>query len=72
MKCKYLLLLALTFISCGIEFEVDLREVNDNATMANAETVLGVSIDPNQTWTAIQEKSITITADAPLDDIAKV
>ena len=52
--------------------EVDLTQVNDDMTMANAETVLGVKIDPNHTWTAIKEYSITVTADAPLEDVAQV
>ena len=73
MKCKYLFLLpALALVSCGLDMEVDLTQVNDDATMANAETVLGVKIDPNHTWTAIKEHSITVTADAPLDDVTKV
>ena len=73
MKCKYLFLLpALALVSCGLDMEVDLTQVNDDMSMANAENVLGVKIDPNHTWTAIKEYSITVTADAPLEDVAQV
>lgn len=73
MKCKYLFLLsAIALAACGNEFEFDNTKIHDETVAANAEAMLGVTIDPNHNWTAIEGGSITITADAPLDDIAKV
>ena len=73
MKCKYFFLLAaLALTACGHDYEFDNTKIHEETVAANAEAVLGITIDPNHTWTAIKEGSITIAADAPLDDIAKV
>ena len=72
MKCKYLLLLsAFAVVSC-VKPKIDFTQVNDEMVTSNAETALGVTIDPNQTWSGIMHGSITVTADADLDDIVKV
>ena len=72
MKCKYLFLLsALLFVSC-MKYEMDENQFNEEQIKYNTEQTLGVSIDPEQTWADITNGSITIKADADLDDIVKV
>ena len=39
---------------------------------ANAESVLGITLDPNHDWSNVTNKTVTITANANLDDIVKV
>lgn len=62
----------LTACTEKIDFETARTEVNQELVKANAETTLGVTIDPSQTWSSIQTGSVTITADADMDDIVKV
>ena len=72
MKCKYLFLLsALLLVSC-MKYEMDENQFNEEQIKYNTEQTLGVSIDPEQTWADITNGSITIKADADLDDIVKV
>lgn len=72
MKCKYLFLLsALLLVSC-VKYEIDENQFNEEQVKYNTEQTLGVSIDPEQTWADITNGSITIKADADLDDIVKV
>lgn len=73
MKSKYLFLFAAIFyVSCGEKFDFDQATIEKMAVENNAKEVLGITVDPNHTWSAIQTGSVTITADAPLEDIAKV
>ena len=73
MKYKYLFLLsALALVSCGESYELDDTQFNEEAIRLNTEKTLGVEIDPEHTWADIENGSITITADADLDDIVKV
>ena len=62
----------LTACTEKIDFEAARTEVNQELVKANAETTLGVTIDPSQTWSSIQTGSVTISADADMDDITKV
>ena len=72
MKCKYLFLLsALLLVSC-VKYEIDENQFNEEQVKYNTEQTLGVSIDPEQTWADITNGSITIKADADLEDIVKV
>lgn len=45
---------------------------SDKERVEYAEKVLGVTIDPNQDWVLTSEYSVSITADADLNDISKV
>lgn len=73
MKCKYLFLLSsVLLVSCGMEMELSQEEFYEQSEKYNAEKKLGVTIDPNHTWSSVTKGSITITADAPLNDIVKV
>lgn len=58
----------LTFTSCGHNFDTISY---DEVARENAENIFGL-IDPKQDWNMISSGSITITADAPLEDIVKV
>ncbi len=67
---KKILLLALgltTLIGCRHDFDIDHSEF----VKSNAEKLLGV-IDPNQDWNSITTGTISITADASLQNIVKV
>ena len=58
---------ALAFSSCSHDFDFD-----DTAIInANSEKIFGL-IDPRHDWNTINSGSITITADADLNDIVKV
>ena len=58
---------ALAFASCSHDFDFD-----DTAIInANSEKIFGL-IDPRHDWNTINSGSITITADADLNDIVKV
>ncbi len=58
----------LAFSSCAKDFNsYDPSEEIKN----NAENVFGI-IDPNQDWRTVTSGTVTITANADLDDIAKV
>ena len=57
----------LAFSSCAKEFNYDpSEEINENA-----ENIFGI-IDPNQDWRTVTSGTVTVTANAALDDIAKV
>ena len=84
---RRLLLLSLVtsvFVSCSHDFgtygsqidpstlkDKDPNEVTKEDIQANVANIFG-AIDPNQDWNLINEGSISIFADAPLSDIAKV
>lgn len=73
MKYKYLFFIsALLLISCGKGYELDDTQFNEESIKFNTEKTLGVTIDPEQTWADITNGSITIKADADLEDIVKV
>ena len=74
MKCKYLFLLSalLLLVSCGLDHDLINQQIYEESVKQNAEKKLGVTIDPNHTWSSVTQNSITITADAPLSDISKV
>ena len=72
MKCKYLFLLSLaSLVSCN-SIDYDPTQINEEVVKHNTEITLGVTIDPNHTWNTIQSGTITVTADADLEDIVKV
>ena len=52
--------------------EFDPTQINQEVVKHNTEITLGVTIDPNHTWNTIQSGTVTVTADADLDDIVKV
>lgn len=57
----------LAFSSCAEDFNYDpSKEINENA-----QKIFGI-IDPNQDWRTYTSGSVSITANADLDDIAKV
>ena len=57
----------LTFSSCAHEFTYDpTQEINENA-----QNIFGI-IDPNQDWNNITSGTVSITANADLDNITKV
>ena len=57
--------------SCG-KYEFDSSQVNQEIVNQNAKNQLGVEIDPNQDWRPILQGSVTITANADLENIVKV
>ena len=67
-RIKYLAILALIGLSsCTQEFNYDpTQEIQENA-----ENIFGL-IDPNQDWRTTTSGTVTVTANAPLSDIAKV
>lgn len=68
-KLSYLTILgAMTIVSCT---EFDFDSTRSQIIKENAENVFGI-IDPNQDWSCINSGTITISADAPLQNIAKV
>lgn len=72
-KIMILGLTALIVASCGME-EVDLYDqglIDKRDAYANGEKLFG-SIDPEQDWNSIVSGSVTVTADAPLNEIVKV
>ena len=74
MKCKYLFILisAITLVSCGMDHDAINQTIYEESVKYNAEQKLGVTIDPEHTWSAIHTGFVTINADAPLTDIVKV
>ena len=48
------------------------EQIYQESVKNNAAQKLGVTIDPNHTWSSVTKSSISITADAPLIDIQKV
>ena len=73
MKFKNLFLFAAIALlaSCG-KYEFDASLVNQEVTNQNAKNQLGVEIDPNQNWRPIRQGSVTITANADLENIVRV
>ena len=67
-RITYLAILALLGLSsCTQEFNYDpTQEIQENA-----ENIFGL-IDPNQDWRTTTSGTVTVTANAPLSDIAKV
>ena len=74
MKCKYLFLSISAFVlaSCGMDRDAFNEQIYQESVKNNAAQKLGVTIDPNHTWSSVTKSSISITADAPLIDIQKV
>lgn len=64
-KCALITLIALS--SCTQEFNYDPTE----DIKSNAETIFGL-IDPNQDWRTVTSGTVSITANANLDNITKV
>ena len=73
MKFKNLFLFAAIAIvaSCG-KYQFDATQVNQEISLQRAKNQLGVEIDPNQNWRPIRHGSVTITANAELENIVKV
>lgn len=68
----FLLLVGLILIvSCG-KYEFDTTQVSKEIALQQAKDQLGVDIDPNQDWKPIHHGSVTITANADLENIVKV
>lgn len=75
MKRIRIILLSLStlfFVGCQDFDYGDLPTPVDEAAINNAMLALGVSIDTSHDWSTTNSGSITITADAELDDVAKV
>jgi len=73
MKFKNLFLFAAIAIvaSCG-KYEFDATQVNKEVANQQAKNQLGVDIDPNQDWIPVRNGSVTITANADLENIVRV
>lgn len=73
MKFKNLFLFAAIAIvaSCG-KYEFDATQVNPEIATQQAQNQLGIDIDPNQNWKPIRNGSVTITANADLENIVRV
>lgn len=73
MKFKNLFLFAAIAIvaSCG-KYEFDATQVNQEIATQQAKNQLGIDIDPNQDWKPIRNGSVTITANADLENIVRV
>ncbi len=72
-KITFILSLStLLFVGCQDFDYGDLPKPVDEEAINNAKMVLGVGIDTSHDWNTTDNGSITITADADLDDIAKV
>ena len=73
-KFKFILLSLSTlfFVGCQDFDYGDLPTPIDEAAIQNAMLALGVSIDTSHDWSTTDNGSITITADADLEDVAKV
>ena len=66
---------ALAFASCtSIDFEDQngVKHASKQEIKENAEAVLGITLDPNHDWKNTTNKTVTVTANANLDDIVKV
>lgn len=64
---SWILITILALSSCTQEFNYDPSE----EIMSNAENIFGL-IDPNQDWRTFTSGTVTVTANADLDDITKV
>jgi hypothetical protein len=73
MKFKNLFLFAAIAIvaSCG-KYEFDATQVNKEVANQQAKNQLGVDIDPNQDWIPVRNGSVTIIANADLENIVRV
>lgn len=73
MKFKNLFLFAAIAIvaSCG-KYEFDATQVNQEIATQQAKNQLGIDIDPNQDWMPVRNGSVTIIANADLENIARV
>ena len=73
MKFKNLFLFAAIAIlaSCG-KYEFDATQVNQEIATQQAQNQLGVDIDPNQDWMPVCNGSVSIIANADLENIARV
>ena len=79
-KLVFLFLVVSTFVSCSHDFptydpaamqDKDASDVTIDDIKANVAKIFG-SIDPNHDWNLISKGSVTIKADANLDNITKV
>ena len=68
-KVLYLTVGCVLALSSCTKFDFD--ENRSALAKENAENIFGI-IDPNQDWSSINSGSVTVTADAPLKNIAKV
>ena len=73
MKFKNLFLFAAIAIlaSCG-KYEFDATQVNQEIATQQAQNQLGVDIDTNQDWMPVCNGSVSIIANADLENIARV
>ena len=72
-KIIYLLSLGIIMLSSCQDFDYgDLPTPVDEEAIRNATLALGVSIDTSHDWSTTESGSITITADADMEDVAKV
>lgn len=72
-KIVYLLSLGMFMLSSCQEFDYgDLPTPIDEEAIRNATLALGVNIDTSHDWSTTENGSITITADADMEDIVKV
>ena len=76
MKKLYFLAISVFVIaSCTSipDYDEDaVRHATKAEIKANAESVFGTSLDPNHDWSNVTKKTVSITANADLDDIVKV
>ena len=76
MKKLYFLAISVFVIaSCTSipDYDEDaVRHATKAEIKANAESVFGTSLDPNHDWSSVTKKTVSITANADLDDIVKV
>ena len=73
-KALFYVLAAFAFAGCSNyedKLEESQQQYQQQSAIDNAKKVFG-TIDPNQDWNSINSSSITITANANLDDIVKV
>ena len=70
MKNLSILLLAVILATLGCSKQTDLYDP-EYVAKVNAEQLFG-GIDPNHNWSSTVKGSITITADADLNDVVKV
>ena len=73
MKFKNLFLFAAIAIvaSCG-KYQFDATQVSQEVANQQAKNQLGIDIDPNQNWKTIHHGSVTVTANADLENIVRV
>ena len=72
---KVISLLSLSILMLGSCQDFDYGDIPtpiDEEALNNAALVLGIKVDATHDWSTIQKGTVTIMADADLDDIAKV